>query len=74
MLAAGYQVVVTHSPGNTKAKEWISGHKTSGREFSAYPSTLQISIPVRSVSHELPKTSDLLTFWSTTLDNTRHHV
>ena len=37
MLAAGYQVVVTHSPGNTKAKEWISGHKTSGREFSAYP-------------------------------------
>jgi acetoacetyl-CoA reductase len=37
MLAAGYQVVVTHSPGNTKAKEWISGHKASGREFSAYP-------------------------------------
>ena len=37
MLAAGYQVVVTHSPGNTKAKEWISGHKTSGRKFSAYP-------------------------------------
>ena len=37
MLAAGYQVVVTHSPGNTKAKEWISEHKASGREFSAYP-------------------------------------
>ena len=37
MLAAGYRVVVTHSPGNTKAKEWISEHKASGREFSAYP-------------------------------------
>jgi acetoacetyl-CoA reductase len=37
MLAAGYRVVVTHSPGNTKAKEWISEHKASGREFGAYP-------------------------------------
>ena len=37
MHAAGYRVVVTHSPGNTKAKEWISEHKASGREFSAYP-------------------------------------
>src|ERR1700751_5779687 len=37
MHAAGYRVVVTHSPGNTKAKEWLSAHKTSGREFSAYP-------------------------------------
>ena len=24
-------------PGNTKAKEWISEHKASGREFNAYP-------------------------------------
>ena len=37
MHAAGYRVVVTHSPTNTKAKEWLSEHKTSGREFSAYP-------------------------------------
>ena len=37
MHAGGYRVVVTHSPGNTKAKEWISEHKASGREFSAYP-------------------------------------
>ncbi len=37
MHAAGYRVVVTHSPGNTKAKEWISEHKARGREFSAYP-------------------------------------
>jgi acetoacetyl-CoA reductase len=37
MHAAGYRVVVTHSPTNTKAKEWLSAHKASGREFSAYP-------------------------------------
>ena len=37
MHAAGYRVAVTHSPGNTKAKEWLSAHKASGREFSAYP-------------------------------------
>ena len=37
MHAAGYRVVVTHSPGNTKAKEWISEHKARGHEFSAYP-------------------------------------
>ena len=37
MHAAGYRVVVTHSPGNMKAKEWLSAHKASGREFSAYP-------------------------------------
>jgi len=33
----GYKVVTTYSPGNTKAKEWLSAHKASGREFSAYP-------------------------------------
>src|SRR6266498_841966 len=37
MHAAGYRVVVTHSPGNTKTKEWLSQHKASGHEFSAYP-------------------------------------
>src|SRR5262245_17298407 len=37
MHAAGYRVAVTHSPGNTKTKEWLSQHKASGREFSAYP-------------------------------------
>jgi acetoacetyl-CoA reductase len=36
MHAAGYRVAVTHSPGNTKTKEWLSQHKASGREFSAY--------------------------------------
>jgi acetoacetyl-CoA reductase len=37
MHAAGYRVAVTHSPGNTKAKEWLSEHKAAGREFSAFP-------------------------------------
>ena len=37
MHAAGYRVVVTHSPGNTKAKDWLAEHKKAGREFNAYP-------------------------------------
>jgi acetoacetyl-CoA reductase len=37
MHAAGYRVAVTHSPGNTKVKEWLASHNASGREFSAYP-------------------------------------
>ena len=37
MHAAGYRVLVTHSPGNANAKEWLSGQKAAGREFGAYP-------------------------------------
>ena len=37
MHAAGYRVAVTHSPGNTKAKDWLAAQKASGREFTAYP-------------------------------------
>jgi acetoacetyl-CoA reductase len=37
MRAAGYRVAVTHSPGNTKAKDWLADHKAAGREFSAFP-------------------------------------
>ena len=37
MHAAGYRVAVTHSPGNTKAKEWVAAQKANGREFNAYP-------------------------------------
>ena len=37
MHMAGYRVVVTYSPGNTKASEWLSAQKAAGREFSAYP-------------------------------------
>jgi acetoacetyl-CoA reductase len=36
MHAAGYRVVVTHSPGNTRAKDWLAGHGAAGRNFSAY--------------------------------------
>jgi acetoacetyl-CoA reductase len=37
MHAAGYRVAVTHSPSNTKVKDWLAQQKASGREFSAYP-------------------------------------
>ena len=37
MHTAGYRAVVTYSPGNKKAKEWLATQKTEGREFSAYP-------------------------------------
>ncbi|MGH8704374.1 MAG: acetoacetyl-CoA reductase [Burkholderiales bacterium] len=34
---AGYKVVVTYSPSNTKWKAWIDEMKGSGHNFSAYP-------------------------------------
>jgi acetoacetyl-CoA reductase len=36
MHAAGYRVVVTHSPGNTRAKDWLAEHSAAGRNFSVY--------------------------------------
>ena len=36
MHAAGYRVVVTHSPGNTRVKDWLGEHNAAGRQFSAY--------------------------------------
>jgi len=35
MHAAGYTVVVTHSPGNTNASQWLSDQKTQGYDFKA---------------------------------------
>ncbi|HJV80302.1 acetoacetyl-CoA reductase, partial [Noviherbaspirillum sp.] len=37
MAALGYQVVTTHSPGNTKAAEWLSSMAQQGFNFRAYP-------------------------------------
>jgi acetoacetyl-CoA reductase len=37
MAALGYQVVTTHSPGNTKASEWLSSMEQQGYNFRAYP-------------------------------------
>jgi acetoacetyl-CoA reductase len=37
MAALGYQVVTTHSPGNTKANEWLSEMEQQGYKFRAYP-------------------------------------
>jgi acetoacetyl-CoA reductase len=33
---AGYAVVVTHSPGNTGANEWLARMERQGRQFRAY--------------------------------------
>jgi acetoacetyl-CoA reductase len=37
MAALGYQVVTTHSPGNTKASEWLASMEKQGFNFRAYP-------------------------------------
>ncbi len=37
MSDAGYRVVVTYSPSNTKWKQWLEDMKGQGYEFGAYP-------------------------------------
>ena len=37
MADAGYQVVVTYSPSNTKYKSWLDEMKGKGYAFAAYP-------------------------------------
>jgi acetoacetyl-CoA reductase len=37
MADAGYRVVVTYSPSNTKYKAWLEEMKSRGYSFSAYP-------------------------------------
>jgi acetoacetyl-CoA reductase len=37
MAALGYQVVTTHSPGNTKTQEWLASMEQQGFKFRAYP-------------------------------------
>jgi acetoacetyl-CoA reductase len=37
LSALGYAVVTTHSPGNTKAQEWLDSMKKQGYTFHAYP-------------------------------------
>jgi len=36
MADAGYQVIVTYSPGNTKAPDWLASMKSKGYGFRAY--------------------------------------
>ncbi|MDO9218789.1 MAG: SDR family NAD(P)-dependent oxidoreductase, partial [Lacisediminimonas sp.] len=36
MAALGYQVVTTHSPGNTKSGEWLDSMREQGFNFHAY--------------------------------------
>jgi acetoacetyl-CoA reductase len=37
LAALGYTVVTTHSPGNTRAQEWLETMKKQGYGFHAYP-------------------------------------
>src|SRR5258705_6778627 len=37
MADAGYRVVVTYSPSNTKFKSWLEQMKSRGYSFSAFP-------------------------------------
>ncbi len=37
LLALGYKVVTTHSPSNTKAKDWLKSMGEQGYSFKAYP-------------------------------------
>jgi acetoacetyl-CoA reductase len=37
LAGLGYEVVTTHSPGNTKAQEWLTSMKKQGFAFHAYP-------------------------------------
>ena len=37
LAALGYTVVTTHSPGNTKAQEWLASMNKQERKFHAYP-------------------------------------
>jgi acetoacetyl-CoA reductase len=37
LAAQGHNVVTTHSPGNTKAQEWLESMKKQGYAFHAYP-------------------------------------
>ena len=37
MADAGYRVVVTYSPSNTKYKSWLDEMKAQGYAFGAYP-------------------------------------
>jgi NAD(P)-dependent dehydrogenase (short-subunit alcohol dehydrogenase family) len=36
MHDGGFRVVVTHSPGNKNAAQWVADHKGKGYEFAAY--------------------------------------
>ena len=37
LAALGYKVVTTHSPGNTKAADWLEAMGRQGFSFRAYP-------------------------------------
>ena len=63
MHDAGYSVAVTHSPSNTKVKDWLASQNASGRKFTAYRLTSRIMNPALNVLAGSLKISDQLIFW-----------
>ena len=67
LAALGYTVVTTHSPGNTKAAEWLAAMKQQGLSFKAYPcdvADFESAAALREESRR--RRSARSTFWSTT--------
>jgi NAD(P)-dependent dehydrogenase (short-subunit alcohol dehydrogenase family) len=50
LAALGYQVVTTHSPGNTKVAAWLKGMNNLGYGFAPTRATSPTTIPVVTVS------------------------
>ena len=67
LAALGYTVVTTHSPGNTKAAEWLAAMKSAGLHLPGL-SVRRRRLRVRRGLREegRPRRSARSTCWSTT--------
>ena len=67
MVDAGYKVVVTYSPGNTKHKEWVAGMKDNGYDILAVQCDVaDYRLVRRAPSARCRARSARSTSWSTT--------
>ena len=55
MADAGYRVVVTYSPSNTKYKSWLDEMKGKGYSFSAYPVDVVVVRGLRAKCAQIQK-------------------
>ena len=67
LAALGYTVVTTHSPGNTKAAEWLDAMKKQGFTFHAYRlRRRRLGVRAWPASRRSRRRSARSTCWSTT--------
>ena len=67
MVDAGYKVVVTYSPGNTKHDEWVAGMKDNGYDILAVPCDVaDIDSCTQAVGRSARQGRARSTSWSTT--------